>query len=57
MAKSVVEAKGTLKEKQDGANEVALARLVELIEGNRLLAMYLRLQAASSLAALSENDM
>lgn len=50
LARSVAESKETIKDKQDGANEIALARLVELIEGNRLLAMYLRLQAANSMA-------
>ena len=56
VAKKAVESKKTLKDKQDGANEVALARLVELIEGNRLLALYLRLQAATCLHDLPESS-
>lgn len=51
-AKDTVAQKATLKDKQDGANEVAVARLKEQIEANRLLALQLRLQAANSMADL-----
>ncbi|MGN1091559.1 MAG: hypothetical protein ACI4RJ_03630 [Alphaproteobacteria bacterium] len=49
-AKKTVEQKETLKDKLDGANEVSVAILRELMEGNRLTAIQLRLMSASELA-------
>lgn len=49
-AKETVQQKETLKDKLDGANEVSVAILRELMEGNRLTATQLRLMSASQLA-------
>ncbi len=49
-AKATLEQKETLKDKADGTNEVLVAILRELMEGNRLTATQLRLMSASELA-------
>lgn len=51
-AKSTIEEKETLKDKVDGTNEVLVAILRELMEGNRLTATQLRLMSASELAEM-----
>ena len=44
-----VSAKKTLKDKYDGANEVAIARVKEQIDNNRLTAEFLKMSAANIL--------
>ena len=51
-AKSTIEEKETLKDKADGTNEVLVAILREVMEGNRLTATQLRLMSASELAEM-----